>query len=216
MGAGTGHMARIFLHRGFSGVCHDIGESSRQAIRSNLRSFGGRALVVDSLDVLPPASFDYLFAFEVLEHIENDGAELRQWVEKLREGGRVLISVPAHARKYGRSDALVGHVRRYERIELQRLLEDCGLTDVRIVNYGFPITEFTRRISNFIVRNDASYEEMTPIERSIKSAQAKPRVIAKWLQFAGDYWVKPFRGVQRWTYRLDLGDGYVATGVKAI
>jgi len=25
MGAGTGHMAKIFLDRGFHGACHDIG-----------------------------------------------------------------------------------------------------------------------------------------------------------------------------------------------
>jgi SAM-dependent methyltransferase len=215
MGAGTGHMARMFLERGFNGVCHDIGESSRQAIRSNLRAFGGRASVVDSIDALPPGAFDYLFAFEVLEHIEDDHAALRQWAGKLREGGRLLASVPAHARKYGRSDVLVGHVRRYERAELHRLLEDCGFDSIRIVNYGFPVTELTRRISNFLVRNDASYEGMSPVERSIRSAQAKPRAIVRWLRFAGESWVKPFRIVQRWSYKLDLGDGYVVTAVKA-
>lgn len=29
MGAGTGHMASLFLARGFSGVCHDLGPDSR-------------------------------------------------------------------------------------------------------------------------------------------------------------------------------------------
>lgn len=215
MGAGTGHMASIFLGRGFNGACHDIGESSRRAIRANLHAFGGQAAVVDSLDELPAAAFEYLLAFEVLEHIEDDKAALCAWAEKLQGGGRVLLSVPAHARKYGRSDELVGHVRRYERMELRRLLEDSGFTDIRIVNYGFPITEFTRRVSNFLVRNDTSYEAMSPIERSIRSAQAKPRAIAQWLRFAGEAWVKPFRVIQRWTYGLDLGDGYVATAVKA-
>ena len=32
---------------------------------------------------------------------------------------------------YGRSDRLVGHVRRYEKRGLERLLEDAGFTDIR-------------------------------------------------------------------------------------
>src|SRR4051794_39020491 len=70
-GAGTGHMSSLFLDRGFSGASHDLGDSSRTAMRERFRGMEASMQVVDSVDELPDGSFDYLFAFEVLEHIEN-------------------------------------------------------------------------------------------------------------------------------------------------
>lgn len=214
MGAGTGYMTQRFLDRGFTGACHDLGEDSRQMIRQNLAPAGDRIRVVDDLAELAPSSFDYLLAFEVLEHIENDEVALREWMRYLKPNGRILVSVPAHQRKYGRSDEIVGHVRRYEREQLRTLLQNAGCSDVHIVNYGFPVTEATRRLSNWLIRNDRSYEGMTPEQRSIRSAQAKPKVINKVLAPIGDGSFAPFCAIQRWFYERDWGDGYMATAVK--
>lgn len=216
MGAGTGHMTRIFLERGFHGACHDLGDDSRELMRQGLADASDRMQVVDDLQQLEHASFDYLMAFEVLEHIDDDVGVFKQWLRYLKPGGRVLVSVPAHQRKFGRSDHLVGHVRRYERSQLSRLLESAGLTDVQMINYGFPITELTRTLSNRIVRDDHSYDAMTPVERSIRSAQAKPRKIAQTLSMVSGAVVTPFCLMQRWFYRLDLGDGLVATAIKPV
>ncbi|MBS0433257.1 MAG: class I SAM-dependent methyltransferase [Proteobacteria bacterium] len=214
MGAGTGYMTRLFLERGFTGACHDLGEDSRQMIRGNLGFAGERIRVVDDLAELEPASFDYLLAFEVLEHIDNDHDVLRGWMRYLKPGGRILVSVPAHQRKYGKSDEIVGHVRRYEKDALRELLEYAGVGGIRIVNYGFPVTEATRRLSNWMIRNDRSYEDLTPQQRSIRSAQAKPKIINRMLAPVSDQLFAPFNVMQRWFYRRDWGDGFVACGVK--
>lgn len=214
MGAGTGHMTRLFLDRGFTGACHDLGQDSREMMRRSLADAGDRMMVVDNLGELPLAGFDYLMAFEVLEHIEPDLEVLREWMRYLKPGGRTLFSVPAHARKFGRSDELVGHVRRYEKAQLHQLMYEAGIRDIRIVNYGYPITELTRRLSNRIVRDDHSYDGMTPEERSIRSAQAKPKAIKRALSLFSDKLVLPFCIMQRWFYGRDLGDGYVACGTK--
>lgn len=214
MGAGTGHMTRIFLDRGFHGACHDLGDESRDLMRKGLVDAKDRVQVVDELEQLAEKSFDYLMAFEVLEHIEDDLGVFKQWLRYLKPGGRVLISVPAHQRKFGRSDVLVGHVRRYERDQMTALLEAAGLTDIQLINYGYPVTELTRTLSNRIVRNDRSYDGMTPVERSIRSAQAKPRRIAKMLSVVSGGVVRPFCVIQRWFYQVDLGDGLVVTATK--
>jgi SAM-dependent methyltransferase len=214
MGAGTGGMTRLFLQRQFTGVCHDLGEDSRQMMRDALAHWGGRIQVVDSVNEMPDGGFDYLLAFEVLEHIANDQEVLNAWSTKLRDGGRLIVSVPAHAKKFGRSDELVGHVRRYEKQQLHGLLRAAGYTDIRIVNYGFPITEFTRRFSNYLVRNDQSYTHLDSTQRSILSAQAKPKVVANWLKLISGQVVSPFCRVQRWFYGHDWGDGYVATAAR--
>lgn len=214
MGAGSGHMTGLFLARGFHGACHDLGADSRQIMRKNLAAAGARMQVVDNLDELASGTFDYLMAFEVLEHIEDDLGVLAAWLRCLKPGGRLLVSVPAHARKFGRSDELVGHVRRYERQQLRELLEMAGLAEIQVVNYGFPVTELTRRISNYLVRNDRSYDGLSPEQRSIRSAHAKPRVINRVLSRLSGGLVTPFCVMQRWFYRLDLGDGMVASAIK--
>lgn len=214
MGAGTGMMTRLFLQMGFRGACHDLGDDSRALMRQRFSQDRESVEVVDDLAELPDQSFDYLLAFEVLEHIEQDLEVLRSWMRVLRPGGKILVSVPAHARKYGRSDELVGHVRRYERSELHKLLATAGVGEIRMINYGYPLTEITRRVSNYLVRSDRSYDGMTPVERSIRSAQVRPTLINRVLPLVGEGFIHPFITIQRWFYRFDLGDGLVASGVK--
>lgn len=214
MGAGTGGMTRFLLNRGYSGAASDLGVDSRQMMRANLADVSDRVRVFDVEQELDPSSFDYLFAFEVLEHIEDDLTALRSWSEYLRSGGYALFSVPAHARKYGRSDELVGHVRRYEKQQLHDLLDAAGFENIEIVNYGFPLTELTRGVSNRIVAKDNSYEGLNAQERSIRSAQRHPRRIAQLLGWIGDDLFNPFRVVQRWFYLKDWGDGYVVKATK--
>lgn len=214
-GAGTGHMSAIFLERGFTGIAHDLGDSSRELMR---RRFAGQVdamHVVDSIDELSPHSVDYLLAFEVLEHVENDLGVLRDWASKLRPGGRVLVSVPAHQRKFGVSDALVGHVRRYERGQVKALLEGAGFEHVKIVNYGWPITELTRRVSNRLVAGrEDEFSGLSAEQRSVRSAQAKPRVIEAALRVISGNVFVPFAWLQRLFYQYDFGDGIVATAVR--
>jgi SAM-dependent methyltransferase len=86
MGAGTGHMTRIFLEKGFYGECHDLGEDNRAIMRDNLKEFS-QIKIANSLDELEKYSFDYLMAFEVLEHIQDDAIVLDQWLSYLKPGG---------------------------------------------------------------------------------------------------------------------------------
>lgn len=214
-GAGTGHMSSLFLERGFTGVAHDLGDSSRDLIRARFKGHEQRMTVVDDVDELADGTFDYLFAFEVLEHIEEDVAVLSRWAAKLRPGGRLLVSVPAHQRKFGASDAMVGHVRRYERKQLRELFERAGFSDIGMVNYGWPVTELTRTVSNRLIgKPQQGFDGLSAEERSIRSAQSKPPVIARLLRFAGGNVFVPFTWLQRVFYRADLGDGLVAWATR--
>ena len=58
---------------------------------------------------LEPGAYDLVCAFEVLEHIEADQAALCRWRERVRPGGWLLISVPAHQSLFGATDVRVGH-----------------------------------------------------------------------------------------------------------
>lgn len=87
---------------------------------------------------IPSEEFDALVAFEVLEHIERDVAALAGWVQWVRPGGVVLLTVPGHQRRFGPMDVAAGHYRRYERRELEEKLRGAGLEHVVIKAYGMP------------------------------------------------------------------------------
>jgi len=80
--------------------------------------------------------FDVVCAFEVLEHIEDDAGAVLQWLSHLREGGTLLLSVPAHQRRYGVSDRAVGHFRRYDASTIDDLCDRTGCEVVSRYSYG--------------------------------------------------------------------------------
>lgn len=72
-----------------------------------------------------PASeglFDAILYIDVIEHIEDDGAELARAYARLAPGGALLIVVPAHQWLFSPFDQAIGHFRRYSRARLRRVL----------------------------------------------------------------------------------------------
>jgi SAM-dependent methyltransferase len=96
-----------------------------------------RPMSVEELD--PAERFDMVCAFEVLEHIEDDAGALAHWTAKVRPGGWLLLSVPAHQHRHAAWDQLVGHFRRYDPEKLTALVKGVGFETVEIREYGAPL-----------------------------------------------------------------------------
>jgi SAM-dependent methyltransferase len=109
--------------------------------RQRLSDAGGRGEVRqgDLSVVGEDETFDLVCAFEVIEHIEDDGAAMESWAGRLRPGGTVLLSTPAWQRRFGAADEMVGHFRRYDPPVLRALLTGAGLVDVELVHFGAPL-----------------------------------------------------------------------------
>lgn len=74
---------------------------------------------------------DLACLFDVIEHVEDDVQALREARRVLAPGGKLILSVPAHAWLYSRNDEVAGHVRRYSRSELIRKVDASGLQLLR-------------------------------------------------------------------------------------
>ncbi|RJG02922.1 class I SAM-dependent methyltransferase [Noviherbaspirillum sedimenti] len=70
--------------------------------------------------------FHIITAFDVIEHIENDGAALSNMSQMLNRDGVLIISVPQHMFLWSKLDEIVKHKRRYSRRELVRKLKENG------------------------------------------------------------------------------------------
>lgn len=140
VGCGQGAFgARLAAVSDYLGVEPD--PVSAATARRRLEELGRGRVEQGTVEQVVPADarFDAVCAFEVLEHLEDDAAALRAWTERVRPGGRLMISTPAFAERYGPWDEIVGHFRRYEPAQIAELMRSSGLTDVVVVVYGAPL-----------------------------------------------------------------------------
>jgi len=86
---------------------------------------------------LPSASVDIVVLLNVLEHIADDRAAVRQIERILKPGGAVIVEVPAGPRLFDVYDKLLMHFRRYKTSGVRRLLGRNGFSIVHSSSLGF-------------------------------------------------------------------------------
>ncbi|MEU7939944.1 class I SAM-dependent methyltransferase [Microbispora bryophytorum] len=145
LGAGGGRHAFEVLRRGADVVAFDMDATEMESVAAMFAAMGkegevpagatGDTVVGDALDMpFPDASFDRIIAAEVLEHIPDDMAAMREIVRVLKPGGRAAITVPSFlpericwALSEDYHTAPGGHIRIYTLAELQAKLKASGL-----------------------------------------------------------------------------------------
>lgn len=129
-GAGIGTFAQALLARGV----HVEAVEPDDAQRRQLESLG--IVAFRSIGDVGDGVFSGVYTLNVLEHIEDDAAVLKELHRVLRPHGRLLIYVPALPLLFTAMDVRVGHVRRYRRRELLDRVESAGFAvlDTRYVD----------------------------------------------------------------------------------
>jgi SAM-dependent methyltransferase len=201
---------------GFEGVGLEISPEALPLAREAICPYEHKLSIVAEEDLLNAHLFDYVLAFEVLEHIQDDARALVKWRKWLAPGGRLIITVPAHMKSWTASDEAVGHYRRYERDALRQLLEDCGYRVDVFWSYGFPLTAFTRHARQLLYesRSKALYGKSQK-DRTLHSSLESTLDISAWGNRAR-YLISVIEGIgftfhlsQLPFRRLDVGDGYI-------
>jgi SAM-dependent methyltransferase len=94
-------------------------------------------LLADVCDLpLPDDSLAAAVSANMLEHVEDDVAALREVHRILRPGATAAFVVPYGRRLHDYYDRFLGHYRRYGRGELSRKAEQAGLEVVRVDHLG--------------------------------------------------------------------------------
>ena len=132
VGAGSGTFTERLLDEDVDSIT--AYEPSPEMHEKLARRFAGnpRVTTVPTRFEAPPGDgalrFDAIFYVNVLEHIEDDAAELATIASALRPGGALLLFVPALPFLYSRFDREIGHFRRYRKRALRTMVERAGFS----------------------------------------------------------------------------------------
>lgn len=85
-------------------------------------------------------TFDVITCLDLLEHVPNAVGALRELKRVLKDGGKIIITVPAFKILWSQHDEALCHLRRYEKDSLVRDVQEAGLK-VEKLNYFF-VTSF--------------------------------------------------------------------------
>lgn len=137
VGAGVGQLTEELRNRdAIKTLCAvEPDEGFCEQIRAKLP---GQVVVHGTVENLDERhGWDAILNVNVLEHIEQDEAELKNYRQLLADvNGHLCLFVPARPEIYAPIDRDFGHFRRYTRKELKSKLERAGFSIVRLRYYN--------------------------------------------------------------------------------
>ena len=83
-------------------------------------------------------SFDTVVCLNVVEHVQDDVAALRNVWNVLEPGGRAIVLVPCGPNLYGSLDEVLGHFRRYTHDQLVGVAQQAGFRVEKVLKFNRP------------------------------------------------------------------------------
>lgn len=162
IGCGTGHNLMMLKRFGsVDGV--EIDPAARQIASSRL-GHAVKDAPLPALSGIDRRAYDLVAILDVLEHVEEDREALVSIAERLKPGGRILITVPAHPWMWSAHDEVNHHKRRYTRKSLAAVVEAAGLKLEMMSWFNsllFPLAAASRAIGRLTGKSDSD-DSMPP------------------------------------------------------
>jgi glycosyltransferase involved in cell wall biosynthesis len=128
IGAGTGNLTENLVPRGFY-MASDVNSqylSRLEKLRQTRPYLHVQRTDAAQPETYPAEQFDTVVCLNVVEHLQDDVAALRNIRNALDEHGRAIILVPNGPALFGSLDTVLGHYRRYTREQLIHACEEAG------------------------------------------------------------------------------------------
>ncbi|HUP60158.1 MAG TPA: class I SAM-dependent methyltransferase [Thermoanaerobaculia bacterium] len=161
VGCGTGSVSRELCRRGLTGLGIDASLEAVEIAGATMAEHiaAGRYDVrVADVHDLPSEERDVAISLMVAEHLHDDIGFVRIVSSHVKPGGQVIIGVPGRRDHWGYEDEVAGHLRRYERADLESVLRAAGLEAVIVWSVAVPVANVLFHAGNRLVRRDTSAE----------------------------------------------------------
>jgi len=151
IGCGTGSNLRELVLAGLSPIGLDQSIYALTLVRNK----GEFPLLAGDLNSLPfkTKSIGLVIAMDIFEHLNNDADGIRESYRILKNGGILILTVPAFKSLWGIQDVVTAHKRRYSKREITYKLRETGFHILRSSYFNFflffPIL-ITRRIIHLL------------------------------------------------------------------
>lgn len=168
-GCGTG-----FNNSSFAGAKTVVSADISRHALALCRKKGITNLVHADAQKLPfdSESFDIVAAIELIEHVNNDFAALREFHRVLKNDGIVILTTPAFPALWSDDDIVAFHKRRYRKSELITKIKKAGFV-IRYLSYRYFFLFFPTA-TLFFIKNLKRRLFKTKPENSLKSSIANP------------------------------------------
>ena len=162
VGCGTGHNLPMLETFGTVDAI-EIDEAARGLAEKRL----GRPVHGSRLPELPGIAeghYDLIGAFDVIEHIDDDTAAVASLARRLKLGGKLVVTVPAHQWMWSAHDVVNHHQRRYSKARLKALIDGSPLKLEKIGYFNsllFPLA-VGARLAGKVAGKDSSDDTLPP------------------------------------------------------
>jgi len=155
VGCGTGAILEEFARR-YTAFGLDFSSSAIDFCRRRgLPNLFAGTLAEYRVDV----PFDIITMLDVVEHVDDDLALLRDGHGLLREGGAILITVPAFPSLWSGHDVELHHKRRYRKAQLKAVVEAAGFRIDHLTYFNcflLPVAVGKRSLAKLLRTEEAS------------------------------------------------------------
>jgi ubiquinone/menaquinone biosynthesis C-methylase UbiE len=164
-------------------VAGDVLISGLQIAKS--RTPGQEFIQLDVSAIPYDAAFSVVGAFDVLEHLDDDEAVLREMWRAAVPGGGIILTVPQHRWLWSAVDDFSQHRRRYSRGELRDKVERAGFRVERVTSFMtfvLPLIAASRLAKNDVAMLDPVGELNigTLANRALQAVCASEAALLDW------------------------------------
>jgi SAM-dependent methyltransferase len=217
VGCGGGHLSKLLCDAGLTGIGVDFSKRALEIAKDTLAPYIQKdqyRLQLGDVHDLPPdfAKVDLAISYMVMEHVEDDVGFLETIAKFVKPGGNMIIAVPGRRDCWSLEDETVGHIRRYDRCDLDAVLRKANLSQVSVWSIGVPTINMLFNISLRMVKRSAAETTKVVLSQREQTETSGIRDIPWKTVFPP--WVKvilnritlyPLFVIQRLFYRTGLG-----------
>ena len=163
IGPGYGHLTQVLINAGLTGTAIELSMTSSERLKQRFsESIHDGSLTIKNENFLTAGKlmtqFDLIVSAMVIEHLNSsdEHAFIQKCYDSLRDGGVLMLFVPANPKYWSIEDEVSGHFRRYTRQGLIKLVEPQNFRAIEVDGLTYPLSNILLPLSNLLVRRSES------------------------------------------------------------